>query len=1208
MITNFIQLDFNKENDLKVPSVQYDSGSRFVKIKLQQNKVPFEINGYRVTVVANKVDGTEIMNDCTILDGANGLVEFEITEQFNAVEGVVDCQLKLFKDEILLTSMPFSISVVKSVSTKEIVSSNELKTLVNALGEVQNIDNRFAQTNAQLSEFNANKASIAYVDTKISAIANGSPKGVFGTLNDLKNSNSANSVEGKKYTYLVTSDGNWYYWNNTEWVSGGQYQTALNVVDYVGTNTDVVVNQKTLTDELSLGFTVENKFISSGGKEEHNTERCTTDYIRVSANSTITFYGESNNVYVNALSFYDKDKNYISGISNNQQTRAIQTITPSEIPSNTEFIRVSTCYSYLNQSFVSVGGIQGVIQDVEEKLRKDVKHLEKSTVTALIGKNLFNCDSPNIIKGKYLGSTGSYSSNDDYFVSDYIKVTPLETYSHQNFGVGGAYCCIYDENLKVVSSFKDSPVVIPENGYYVRMSGVTSNIDKQQFELGNLPTEYESYTEYAPLNNFVRKYESEQIKLESDLSNKLDKEIGKNLFDKTAIVENCYLNSKDTLTPLDDYFVSDYIEVEPNTTYALTNIGYNAGGGNNVFYDKNKKVLTAMQGNNTPQILTTPENCRYIRLTSRGLANLDVAQVELGDTATGYAPYTTYKPLEDLKNTLIDLENSKISVQIGKNLFNCDSPNIIKGKYLNSTGAYSTNSLYFVSDYIKVDAGMTYSHQHFDVGGAHCCIYDENLTVIETFKNSPITIPSEGCYVRMSGVIENFKIQQFELGEPTNYAKYTEYAPLESIYTKIPEREVQVVLPHKLYFAKNKQLCYYFENVLLKNLHYPSSIYFNKGVNHNRQVTFAFDKAEMEQTLKTQVINNLAKGESQTFLYDVVDSTINANKDLNILFVGDSFTDIGNYIIELENMLRKDSINVNLIGTCGNGKTFKAEGLSGGTLQNTFLEPNAGVARIVDVTGVTQIPSTGYPGQTYRDSNGNDWVIRGGKLDDNGNGKLVVTKHGATEGSFSNFPSSGVLTKQTTGVGDATINYSNPIPAYHNPFINHSTGVLDFRHYISFWGFKVPDIVVFQFTWNDLPEWSTDSQITKVVERFKTAIDHIHSVYPNTKVVLSIEPYGSINGNRDWNGKKYTVLNFAERLISEFEENEYYTSWVKIAPSYACVDLIYGYADTTLVPCSRYNNVTEHSGGDGVHPSKTGMYQISDCIYPIIHHLLGTIG
>lgn len=166
MITNLIQLDFNKENDLKVPSVQYDSGSRFVKIKLQRNKSPFEIDGYRVTVVANKVDGTEIMNDCTILDGVNGVVQFEITEQFNAVEGVVDCQLKLFKGKTLLTSMPFSINVVKSVSTKEIVSSNELKTLVNALGEVQDIDNRFAQTNAQLEHIENNNINIKYITAK----------------------------------------------------------------------------------------------------------------------------------------------------------------------------------------------------------------------------------------------------------------------------------------------------------------------------------------------------------------------------------------------------------------------------------------------------------------------------------------------------------------------------------------------------------------------------------------------------------------------------------------------------------------------------------------------------------------------------------------------------------------------------------------------------------------------------------------------------------------------------------------------------------------------------------------------------------------------------------------------------------------------------------------------------------------------------------
>ena len=208
MITNFIQLDFNKENDLKVPSVQYDSGSRFVKIKLQRNKSPFEIDGYRVTVVANKVDGTEIMNDCTILDGVNGVVQFEITEQFNAVEGVVDCQLKLFKGKTLLTSMPFSINVVKSVSTKEIVSSNELKTLVNALGEVQNIDNRFAQTNAQLNLFNSEKANKSDVDDVqqqvnnlvLGAVGDGNnaeviqARGEFATLNDRFEYNSIDNL------------------------------------------------------------------------------------------------------------------------------------------------------------------------------------------------------------------------------------------------------------------------------------------------------------------------------------------------------------------------------------------------------------------------------------------------------------------------------------------------------------------------------------------------------------------------------------------------------------------------------------------------------------------------------------------------------------------------------------------------------------------------------------------------------------------------------------------------------------------------------------------------------------------------------------------------------------------------------------------------------------------------------------------------------
>lgn len=248
MITNCIHLDFNKENDLKVPSVQYDSGSRFVKIKLQRNKSPFKIDGYRVTVVANKVDGTEIMNDCTILDGVNGVVQFEITEQFNAVEGVVDCQLKLFKGKTLLTSMPFSINVVKSVSTKEIVSSNELKTLVNALGEVQDIDNRFAQTNAQLSQIDS------FIETANKKITinpedfNGTDFEKLQQAIDYAVENKVDVIITNKYD--ITGQGTLIFKNKT-------YRDVLNVIGQGGTiekNDDGFVFDVSVSDTGDIIF------------------------------------------------------------------------------------------------------------------------------------------------------------------------------------------------------------------------------------------------------------------------------------------------------------------------------------------------------------------------------------------------------------------------------------------------------------------------------------------------------------------------------------------------------------------------------------------------------------------------------------------------------------------------------------------------------------------------------------------------------------------------------------------------------------------------------------------------------------------------------------------------------------------------------------------------------------------------------------------
>lgn len=436
----------------------------------------------------------------------------------------------------------------------------------------------------------------------------------------------------------------------------------------------------------------------------------------------------------------------------------------------------------------------------------------------------------------------------------------------------------------------------------------------------------------------------------------------------------------------------------------------------------------------------------------------------------------------------------------------------------------------------------------------------------------------------------------------TTYEPYTTLGFIGNINSKIPDRNVICILPKKMYFVKGKQSSVYFENLLFKNLHDPTSIHFNQGINYNRQTTFNFPTALLNGSMTTQVVRSFKKGEFKTIYYDVIDPVSNSGKVVNAIHIGDSFTDIGTWVTETRNLLQSQGVTYNLLGTTGNSN-FRAEGLSGGNIKNTFLDATSGVGRKVAVTGITVLPTTGYPGRIYRDSTGKDWTIRSGKVDGSGNGFVVVTKFSAVASDFSTFPSSGVLTKQDTGEGDAIINYSNPTFCYFNPFINPSTGLLDLPNYFATWGLANPNLAVFQFTWNDTGNWDTDTNLLALVGRFKTSADAFKTSYPNIKVVFSIEPFGSINGNREWNGKKYTVLRFVELLLIQFEDDVNYNSWVKIAPAYAFVDLINGYSNNNVSPSSRYPSVSENAGGDGVHPN-IGMLQIADCVSQVISAII----
>lgn len=55
---------------------------------------------------------------------------------------------------------------------------------------------------------------------KLSVIGNMNPKGAYETLAKLEGTHPS----GEDGVFIVQEDGNWYYWNDQAWVSGGIYQ------------------------------------------------------------------------------------------------------------------------------------------------------------------------------------------------------------------------------------------------------------------------------------------------------------------------------------------------------------------------------------------------------------------------------------------------------------------------------------------------------------------------------------------------------------------------------------------------------------------------------------------------------------------------------------------------------------------------------------------------------------------------------------------------------------------------------------------------------------------------------------------------------------------------------------------------------------------------------------------------------------------------
>lgn len=115
------------------------------------------------------------------------------------------------------------------------------------------------------------------------------------------------------------------------------------------------------------------------------------------------------------------------------------------------------------------------------------------------GKNLI--DKTKIIIGYELLGNGGLQTNNDWFVTDYIKVEPNKQYcisgifSDAEGLTASIYIEFYDENRNYISGVRENPTTTPSNAKYVRLNGITSVSENMMLEQNSTATNYEPYVE-----------------------------------------------------------------------------------------------------------------------------------------------------------------------------------------------------------------------------------------------------------------------------------------------------------------------------------------------------------------------------------------------------------------------------------------------------------------------------------------------------------------------------------------------------------------------------------------------------------------------------------------------------------------------------------------------------------------------------------------
>lgn len=289
------------------------------------------------------------------------------------------------------------------------------------------------------------------------------------------------------------------------------------------------------------------------------------------------------------------------------------------------------------------------------------------------GKNLFDKSTINI--GFFITSTGALQANTGYFYSDFILVNPSTQYFCSSLY---SYSFFTSEKVHISSAISSTIAVTPSNCYYLKVSGVTSNKDTIQLELGTSATSYASYFNKVPVSNLP----SAMTNTETIF-----------LFNRSGFIDNSYVFQTNA-----SYETTDFLKMDD---YIITNlvIQGNTSISGVSFYDKNLAPIGYLGRANilfTFETLTIPTGTEFFILSKAKNSTFSANVLKYSMLGKSLANVIT----SNLKNTnaLFLDTNTAMTVFEKKN-----------GYYISNTGVLSGGGTfpdYYVNSY-QVTAGTS---------------------------------------------------------------------------------------------------------------------------------------------------------------------------------------------------------------------------------------------------------------------------------------------------------------------------------------------------------------------------------------------------------------------------------------------------------------------------------------------------------------------